>query len=326
MKIASIELISEIYQHSNANSLDIVKVLGYECIVKRGEFEIGEKILFIFPDSVLPMSDWSIPFKAKSNRVRAIKLRGKWSQGIVLQLTSVNINSNLKVGIEVSQALNIKKYEPPAPQDLSAKGFLPFNIPKTDEERWQSLDIVPYGEIVDITLKRDGQSSSFYCKLNEDKTTEIGVCGRTLELKLDSSNNYTNNAKNHNILAKLEKYCLANNVSLCLRGESFGSNIQKFEVNPDSGGELKLNLFSTWLIDEKRYARKGDKYYIFNIAPELDLPTVPIIEKDVILIPELIKKYDEELELLNGKNFEGVVINGKNFSFKVISKYYDSLK
>lgn len=85
-------------------------------------------------------------------------------------------------------------------------------------------------------------------------------------------------------------------------------------------------MFSTWLIGEKRYARKGDPYYFLTIADELRLPTVPVLERDVVLTPELIKKYSEDLEEINGKLYEGVVIQWRGGSFKCISKKYDSLK
>ena len=75
-----------------------------------------------------------------------------------------------------------------------------------------------------------------------------------------------------------------------------------------------------------RYATKCEKYYIFDLARELELPAVPILEKDVILTPELIKKYSDDLTEINGNLFEGVVINLPGGSFKVINKYYDSKK
>lgn len=42
MKIASVERINEVSAHPNADRLDIVKVLGYNCIVPRGKFEVDQ--------------------------------------------------------------------------------------------------------------------------------------------------------------------------------------------------------------------------------------------------------------------------------------------
>jgi hypothetical protein len=124
-------------------------------------------VILIQPDTVLPDEPWAAVFKARSNRVKATKLRGVWSFGIVLPVWGmfpIDVAASINVGDEVSGLLGVTKYEPPAPQDLSAAGFLPRDLPKTDEERWQNISDLPYGEVCDITLKIDGQSWSAYYK------------------------------------------------------------------------------------------------------------------------------------------------------------------
>jgi len=69
----------------------------------------------------------------------------------------------------------------------------------------------------------------------------------------------------------------------------------------------------------------GEQHYYRNVCAELNLPCVPLFEEDVILTPELIKKY-EETEHAYGFPFEGVVVTGNGFSFKIINLYYDSNK
>ncbi|MEK6879636.1 MAG: RNA ligase family protein [Nanoarchaeota archaeon] len=331
-KLAVVKRVISVKQHPNADFLDLVQVGNYNCIVKKNDFKVGDLVVFISPDSVLPDTEWAKFYKSKSNRVKAIKLRGQWSFGIVESFENLGLDkNNFQENDDLTEILGIIHYEPPIPQELNAKGNLPFGIPKTDEERYQNLELVPFGEVVDVTRKMDGSNISFYCKLNSENNPdkgfcETGVCGRTLEYKLDSVNNYTQIEKKYNVLSKLREFCLKNSVSLCLRGEMTGQGIQKFSVNPDCAGELKVNFFSVWLIDEHKYANKGHKYYIHNISKELDLPTVSMLEKNVELTNDLILKYDEQLEQIDGKFFEGIVIQGRDFSFKVISKIYDSLK
>ena len=325
--LAIISVVSDKKKHPNADLLEIVRVSGYDCVVKINDFTIGEKVVFIFPDSVLPDTDWADFYKKKSHRVKSIKIRGIWSQGICEKLNRLNISG--EIGCDITNELNIQKYEIPAPQDLSAKGNIPFGIPKTDEINFQRIDNLPFGEYIDCGIKIDGSSASYYYKLPipEIKQEEqFGVLSRSLEIKLDCDNNYTKVERRYNIIAKLKQFCQKHNVSLALRGEVHGSNIQAFNINPHKGLPLDWAMFSVWLIDEKRYARKGERYYFLNIAEELNLPTVPILEKDVVLTPELIKKYCEDMTELNGKPFEGVVIQHRNGSFKVINKYYDSKK
>lgn len=87
MKLTSIETIKTVEQHPNADALDIVTVLGYRCIVARGAFSQGDKVVLIQPDTVLPDEPWAEMFRKRSNRVKACRLRGEWSYSIVLPLS-----------------------------------------------------------------------------------------------------------------------------------------------------------------------------------------------------------------------------------------------
>ncbi|HEY9704990.1 MAG TPA: hypothetical protein V6C58_21305, partial [Allocoleopsis sp.] len=241
MKIATVETIRDIYPHTNADTLELAKVLNYQCVIKKGTYQIGEKVIFIQPDTVLPITDWAKIYtviNAKSDdpkyrRVKAKRLRGEWSFGVVEKLVLLPDGiypDNYEIGQDVSELLGIVKYEPPTAKDLQAKRNLPFNIPKTDEDRYQNLNLREYyGKIVDVTLKVDGQSASYYCK-----DGECGVLARSLELKPEYSNNYTDHIQRYNIFEKLKQYCTKYNVNLVLRGESYGLGIQKSKKNPYS--------------------------------------------------------------------------------------------
>lgn len=322
MKLASIEIIQDIQPHPNADTLSIVSCAGYKAIVKNGLFQKGDKCVFIQPDSCLPDAPWATFYKSKSNRVRAVKLRNFWSMGIVESLENVGLffRDSYKEGEDVSEILGITHYEPPQPQHLDAKGNLPFGIFKTDECRYQSIN-VPYGEIVDISLKLDGQSGSYAYK-----NGEFAICSRSLEIKPDCDNNYTKIAKKYQIQTQLTEFCKVNKVNLCLRGETTGSNIQNFKINPMAGTLLDFYLFSVLNLDTLKYEGKDSPFYFTKVAKELNLKSVPILEENVVLTPELVRRYDEELEQIDGKYLEGVVIKGKDFSFKAINKFYDSKK
>ncbi len=339
MNHASIQRIVSVRAHPNADLLDIATVLCYECIVKRDQWKAGELCVFIEPDSVLPEAPWSAFYRAKGNRVKAIRLRNCWSFGIVESFSNVGYTGPVEECLDLSTVLGVTHYESPVPQDLAASGPYGFGIPRTDETRYQSISELPFGEKVDVTLKVDGQSWSAFCKLepeSNDSTFELvqsfkvtrGVGGRSFLYKLDCDNNYTRNERQYDVLNRLEAFCRTHEMSICLRGESYGGGIQKGAHNPHSKLPLGLALFSTWLIDERRYACKGDQLYIHTIASAMGLPTVPVLERDVILTPEVIKRYAEirEAVVVNGvaQPFEGVVINHSKGSFKVISLGYDA--
>lgn len=340
MKLASIEIVSEILPHTNADSLEIAIVLGYQCIVPKGEFAVGRAVVLIQPDTVLPEKPWAEMFRKRSNRVKAIKLRDVWSFGIVLCPYKIDdLRDHLKgiliperLGQDISHLLGVTKYEPPQPQDLSAAGYLPTGLPKTDEERYQNLiNDLPYGKMVDVTLKIDGQSATYYCFRSQTETGEnfweTGICSRSLRIKEDSVNNYTIIEKKYNILDKLKSYCERHNVSLAIRGEIYGKGVQAFSKNPHAKMDLGFAAFSVWNMDERRYEGPDDPHNYISVANSFDdpIPTVPLLEK-TILTQELIDKYARDVVNIDGNPFEGVVIKYGKGSFKVINLSYDSNK
>jgi RNA ligase (TIGR02306 family) len=343
MKLASVELVKEIKPHSNADSLEIAVVLGYECIVPIGKFSPGQAVVLIQPDVVLPDAPWAEVFRARSNRVKAMKLRGVWSFGIVLSVFDiVDHNSRgsaqlkrwllpINIGKDISEEIGVAKYEPPAPKSLDAAGHLPSSMPKTDEERYQNLtDSLPYGEHVDVTLKIDGQSATYFCirDANAEGGWRTGICSRSLEIKPECNNNYTLAERKYNILEKLKNYCTYHNVSLALRGEVYGQGIQAFDANPHSKLPLDFAAFSVWNHDTLAYEGPNDPHYYEKVAAATvgEIPVVPMVERQVVLTSELIEKYARGIDKIEGKRFEGVVIKHSLGSFKVINLSYDERK
>ena len=148
MKLATIEIIQALAPHPNADAIELATVLGFQCVVRKVDnFKEGERIVFIQPDSVLPDKAWAEFYRSKSNRIKAIRLRGAWSEGVIESLEAVGYAGPIEIGHEISRDIGVTKYEPPAPQDLQAKGPRPHDIRKTDEERFNNIIDLPYGEL-----------------------------------------------------------------------------------------------------------------------------------------------------------------------------------
>lgn len=333
MKLATIEKITEVKAHPGADRLDLVKVLGYTCVVQKGLYKVGDFIVYIKTDTVLPDSGWAAGYKKYApNRVRAVKIREIFSEGVIVpinlilnELRSIDLLIN-NVGYDVTDRLNITKFIPPIPQDLDAKSsVLPYQMSATDEDRWENFLVedspknLPYGKMVDLTLKIDGQSCTIGYNLEDDY---FFITTRNQELKLDSINNYTYCAKRHDIENKIKSYCKKYNISLALRGEVYGKGVQSSKNNPHSKENVNVAFFDTYDLTARRYHRKGSLHYFENVCNEMNLPIVDLIESDVILTQDLIDYYSN----LDGDLFEGVVIKHSNGSFKIINKHYDSKK
>ena len=148
-----------------------------------------------------------------------------------------------------------------------------------------------------------------------------------MDLKLDCTNNYTVAAHNQELWHKVIATAFKFNRSIAFRGEVYGKGIQSFKGNPHALKPLSFALFEVLDLDTLQSQGTESELYFEKVGKALGIETVPILEKGVVLTPELIKKYDEDLTEINGQPFEGVVINlPDGSSFKVINKHYDSKK
>lgn len=330
-KLATIELIRDVRQHPNADLLDIVTVLGFECITPKDKHKVGDKIVFIQPDTVLPDSTWAEPFKKYAEkRVKPKQLRKKWSEGIIASFDDVGLvyTTDITIGKDISGQIGVTKYSVPEPVDPNCIGkVLPYFMKQTFEERVENLidEDRPLGAVGDLELKIDGQSITMGYHLKDDRHF---VTNRTNELHLDKDNKYIRLWKQLGIAEKLEKLCRDYGQSLAIRGEMYGLGISSSKNNPHSKIEgLHFVLFSVYSLDERRYFRRGELLYHQNIASVLGIEAAPIVESDVILTPELIEHYQSEIKRLpNGEKFEGVVFKWNGGTMKILNKNYDADK
>ena len=83
-KLAHIELITDLQPIEGADRIEKAIVLGWECVVKKGEFQVGQMIIYCEIDSVLPELPEFEFLKDRKYRIRTIKLKGQVSQGLIL--------------------------------------------------------------------------------------------------------------------------------------------------------------------------------------------------------------------------------------------------
>lgn len=111
--------IDDLQPHPNADRLELAVIKGWSCVVRKGEYQKGQKVVYIPIDSVLPPALEGQLFppdskvKLTKGRIRTIKLRGAISQGLVITLDEARVAHNTAVGTDVCEKLGITKYEPP---------------------------------------------------------------------------------------------------------------------------------------------------------------------------------------------------------------------
>jgi hypothetical protein len=94
---AAIVRIEALEKHVNADALSIVRIGGYQVVVRTDSWKVGDLAVYIQPDSVVPATkpfeflwanmtfpDGIVPEKRR--RVTARRFRGEWSEGLLVNL------------------------------------------------------------------------------------------------------------------------------------------------------------------------------------------------------------------------------------------------
>lgn len=98
--LASIQKIIDIKPIENADAIEKAYVLGWQVVVKKGEFKVGDLVVYIQIDTIVPDKP-EFAFLAKDKfRIRTKKFRGALSQGLCLPLTILENYGKLNYNAE----------------------------------------------------------------------------------------------------------------------------------------------------------------------------------------------------------------------------------
>lgn len=354
-KLVTIRRVDQVAKHPNADSLDLIRIGGWQVVAKLGEFKEGDFCVFFEIDSILPdvlQFKFLIDKQGKyyerglGARLRTIKLRGSVSQGLALPLSSFphfftrvqhDVASHLDE--DFTEAFGVYKYEPPKagePGALAgnAAGAWPAGFPKTDQERIENC----YNEMLNLTIdgepldwiveeKMEGSSITLFA---EDGV--FGVCSHNVNLKVDDSNLDNRFVKaalknGWNLIAGLDG-------NWAFRGELVGPGIQGNIYNLT---EDHILIFDIWDIDLQRYLTLDERNEVMNHCAQIGVNAefVPCVDY-VTALPSLdaIISGADGLSIVPGNiKREGLVYKsykvvkdrfGRDYipSFKAVSRDY----
>lgn len=344
--------ISEVMRHPNADKLEVIKLHNWFSIVQIGTCLVGESVIFIHPDAKLDlMQPWTARYanfvSKKTGRVKTIKLRGTFSEGLVVKIddlvedghfTRDQISEVADSPVELAKLLGIVHYE--IPVDMARFGnlemrsdHLPFAIEKTDQMNVQMMETDEHlGRKYMLTRKKDGSS----CTITVEQTVfdfDFHVCSRSIDLKLTAKNVFTMAA--NPVIEAVIKYfktsprChLTDGQVLVLRGEVCGEKIQAKSFNVDCHGAPTFHLFEAYILN--KYTHQIEKRYNpREFAYVLGIEYVAVLGITESLTQELVDKY----LTAPASDGEGIVLweldkktSGlTGYSFKIRSKEYDAL-
>lgn len=299
-KLASVQTIKAIRPIEGADRIEVVQVLNWDCVAKKGDFKEGDKVVYFEIDSLLPdipafefLKGSSWLQKLNKYKISTHKFRNQISQGLVMPIdqlkniyrqivtTSVNyptLIENPKEGDDLTEILQIEKYEPPISNGpLGDIIYHEWYVPKTDEERIQvcAQDVLPkYVESEQndwyATVKLDGTSCTV--GLFDDAFL---VGGRNQWYK--GPNMYTETVnKDDTMKLKLKGYKALNDLYVVFQGELCGPGIQGNKLGLKEKEWFVFNAFVSKTGKMDSYT-KCDLTRMLKLCEEFKLKHVPII-------------------------------------------------
>jgi len=342
-KLATIQKVKQILEIKDSDFIELIRFedIGWQCVAKKNEFSIGDLGVYFEVDSFLPLSNQNFEFLHKTSyrkmftgeegyRLRTIKMRGSLSQGLFLPLVSFPELTNSNVLEDVTEKLNVIKWE--REPSISMSGDIiadyPSHTPKSNQPRIQNC--MEYFELYkdvefERTMKLEGVSTSYHVN-----NGEVGA----------SSHN-TSYARNerfspwvHFETLGLEKILLDLKRNITIQGEYMGPKLQG---NIENLLEKDFFTYNIWDIDKYDWLSAPERYSLIgeinqNIAGDKKLSHVPILDK-CIKIFSVVDNIEDLLKMAEGPSIsaklrEGDVykslekINGEYIQFKVISNKY----
>jgi RNA ligase (TIGR02306 family) len=118
--------INEIKPIEGADNIEQAVVGGWNCIIQKGQYVENDLVVVATTDAVIPqeLSDTMnvTNYLRKGQRVRTVKLRGVYSECLLIPLKYIPLMENYYDGKDMMFTMNIYKYEPPAIQIQLASG------------------------------------------------------------------------------------------------------------------------------------------------------------------------------------------------------------
>lgn len=341
-----VEIVEPVEDHPNADRLSIVRIGGYLCISAKLEdgshrYKQGDLVVYVPEGAVVPEyllkpgfwneeKDKGILAGSKGDRVKAIRLRDIFSQGILFPVEYDDRGSAIlsgadgsyifvKNGDDVAEHLGIIKYEPPIPIALSGEVTSIFgHTAKYDFESIQTFpDLFEIGEEVIVTEKLHGTNfqAGYIPDLNNsemffDGNLYVGSKGLSakgfvlINNEDNSGNTYVKNLKNlidNGFGDRIKALSERMGAPIRVFGEVYGAGIQKgFNYGHNKPSFAVFDIQIDW------------KFVPFDmmveLAEELGVTVVPILYKGPYDLEELVKYRDGKDSLSNSNIREGIVI------------------
>lgn len=331
--------------HPDADALEIARVRGFTAVVPKGQYADGDLAVHIPEAAIVPepvLERLGLQGRlagSKGNRVKAVRLRGVLSQGLIYPLESrVGAQALLSCpradgsreiypvaeGQDVTRCLGLVKYEPPVPESMEGEAFgfgfdyrLDYDVENI--QRWSG--VIREGEPVAMTEKLHGSLCAFSV-LPVAARCEQALDGRLLASSkrllaqgqgfADTPENQGNlylkqlrglgTERRERLVAFADHYSPAGHAIFL--GEVFGRGVQDLHY----GGEKRWRVFDIALADADGTLHFLEPDDFARAADALDLERVPLLYRGPFSEAALAE-HTNGRDSLSGKHVrEGVVV------------------
>lgn len=358
-KLASVQRIKAIKPIEGADRIEIVQVLNWDCVAKKGEYRIGDKVIYFEIDSLLPdipMLEWlkgsSWSQKLNKYKISTHKFRGQISQGLVMpydQIKDLMVQINGEIdfridypeGEDLTELLKIEKYEPPVSNGpLGETINHEWYVSKTDEERIQvcAENVLPEYMKADThdwysSIKLDG------CSCTAGLFNDAFLIGGRNQFYKDE-NMYTTTVKKYISEEKLRDWQEKTGAYVVFQGELCGPGIQCNRLGLKEKDWFVFNVFVSDTGKMDSY-EKCDLSNMVSLCERFGVKTVPIIPfadkfdfKTVGTVDKAVENLLSYVDNIKYRTYfedaspsqiaEGVVfrLNDMTNSFKVVSNKF----
>ena len=331
--IVTVESVQKMFEKDRIVAAHFVQN-GFEAIVP-STVKVGDTLAFIQEGSILPeVEAWEFlrkrcySEKEKGFIIRPMTMGAKdyngekgervksWGLAVSLDELPIdkNVLSKLKAGDDITDLLNIRKYEPvedasPTRGDSkksypkwvkfclshvltrwighiwqknhqnSAGGFPSNYCEKSDETSIQNMkNILVFNQEVEVYVTQKLEGQSFTAMLDiDDKKHKFFVCSRNNAYKLVCNNDFWTTAKRYNIENKLKELLKRDGVYYIIQGEQCGPGIQNniYQLKNIEWFIYTIKTFNP--ITKENIQLSWDK--IVEISEFLGIKTVPFVCK-----------------------------------------------
>ncbi|MFK0253983.1 RNA ligase (ATP) [Streptomyces sp. NPDC090445] len=256
-----------VHEHPNADALELAQVGLYRAVVAKGAYRSGEFALYIPEQAVLPaalIEELGLTGRlagSGADRVKAVRLRGELSQGLVCRpraLDGVDLARAAEEGTDFAELLGITKWAPPVPTTMSGEVEAAADLlPWVDIENLQRYPhIFEPGEPVVLTEKLHGTAClmTYLADGGRVLVSSKGFGAKGLALKEDERNLYWRAVRGHGVpevAAKLADRLGATRIGVF--GEVYGAGVQDLAYGTDA-----------------RTADAPPGYAVFDVSAEID--------------------------------------------------------